>query len=99
MKSLGGRERQASAALPRGPVAFEPLGFGTTVGESWNITSMRSGVTNLVTRTSAFRFFSVVRVVTECVGVVLAQKGDPYRAGFIAIELQKASQPERIADV
>jgi len=40
--------------------------------------------------------FATTRVVTECAGIVLAQRGEPQRSGFIAAEFEKAFPPERM---
>jgi len=42
--------------------------------------------------------FGATRAVTECVGIVLAQRGEPERGGFIALEFGKAFPPEQMID-
>jgi hypothetical protein len=41
--------------------------------------------------------FATTRAVTECVVIVLAQRGEPQRGGFIAIEFEKAFPPDQVA--
>jgi hypothetical protein len=48
-------------------------------------------------RTTAL--FATTRAVTECVGIVLAQRGEPQRGGFVAIEFEKAFPPDQVTDV
>jgi hypothetical protein len=43
--------------------------------------------------------FATTRVVTECVGIVLAQRGEPQRGGFVAVEFEKAFPPEQMTDI
>jgi hypothetical protein len=43
--------------------------------------------------------FATTRVVTECVGIVLAQRGEPQRAGFVAVEFENAFPPEQMTDL
>jgi hypothetical protein len=43
--------------------------------------------------------FATTRVVTECISIVLAQRGEPQRSGFVADEFIKAFPPAQITDV
>ena len=40
--------------------------------------------------------FATTRVTTECVAIVLAQRGEPQGSGFIAAEFEKAFPPEKM---
>jgi hypothetical protein len=42
--------------------------------------------------------FATTRAVTECVGIVLAQRNDPQRGGLVALEFQRAFPPSEMID-